>query len=961
MLFEEKYKLLNKEQKLAVDSIEEPVMVIAGPGTGKTAILTMRIANILKQTDTPPSGILALTFTEAGQKEMKRRLRDLIGSRADEVGIFTYHGFAASVISEFKDHFAHLSRTKQIDEIESDEIVRKILQNAKYRKLRPLGDPDLFLYSIIRTIGICKKEAWTPDIIRQFCNSEIERIQSDEDSISTRGATKGQLKAEAKKRIEKCERTLLFSEVYSEYESKKLEAKKIDYDDLIFELITALKTDELLLRLLQEKYLHILVDEHQDTNESQNLLIKTIADFFDVPNLFVVGDEKQGIFRFQGASVENFLKFQNTWKSMKVISLKDNYRSHQSILDASFSMIENNYTEDEHKNLRIKLNAGGKETPKPIDLIYGGNEDATDKYLVDEIKNLSKIEPNATIAVIVRRNKDVEKILSFFEKNSINASAERGVDIFSHPIGIIFFALIETLSDTTKLESLAKTISAGLWDLDFMMSMEIVRKIRSGKIDGLESDLPAYIQLQKDMGDLAPIQYIIHAAEVSGLALIAARNPLSTEVWRGIVALAKDITSQKSIQDPAELINALLSFKISAEQKSIKISLGIGNEKIRVMTAHGSKGLEFDHVFLPYVNEEVWLTKNHGSFFVLPEMKEDGDEIRDTRRLFYVAMTRARKHLSILVPLQEGLGRLLSPLGFISEIDQNLISQKDLPAIQANEQNTISIDVKRKKELTDYANRVISENGLSVTALNHFIRCPSEFLYKSILKIPEAPSGPSEKGNAMHEAMVKVWQLEVKSVENITDAIQESVKEYFIKSFLPTYEKESIIEELMADAPKIAIALMSHFALLGTVYTEHWVEMTYKEIRLHGKLDSMVEDADRILVFDYKTGKAKTENEVRGETKNSDGDYFRQLIFYKILLEGSSKFKGKQIIPSLIFLKPDEKDRCKTITLEIKKEDVIRVEKEIDHLIEDVKSGKILEDMCEDKDCEFCGLKKLLH
>ncbi len=959
MLFEERYKLLNKEQKLAVDSIEEPVMVIAGPGTGKTAILTMRIANILKQTDTPPSGILALTFTEAGQKEMKRRLRDLIGSRADEVGIFTYHGFATSVISEFKDHFPHLSRTKQIDEIESDEIVRKILQNAQYRKLRPLGDPDLFLYSIIRTIGICKKEAWTPDIIRQFCNSEIERVQSDEESISTRGATKGQLKAEAKKKIEKCERTILFSEVYSEYESKKLEAKKIDYDDLIFELITALKTDELLLRLLQEKYLHILVDEHQDTNESQNLLIKTIADFFDVPNLFVVGDEKQGIFRFQGASVENFLKFQNIWKSMKVISLKDNYRSHQSILDASFSMIENNYSEDEHKNLRIKLNAGSKETPKPIDVIYGGNEDATDTYLADEIKNLSKIEPNASIAVIVRRNKDVEKILSLFEKNNINASAERGVDIFSHPIGIMFFSLIEALHDSSKLESLAKTISTGLWDLDFMKSIEIVKKIRSGKIDGLQDDLPVYIQLQKDMHELAPIQYIIHAAEVSGLSKIAARNPLSAEVWRGIVALAKDITSQKLIQDPSELIRELLSFKISAESKSIKISLGIGNEKIRVMTAHGSKGLEFDYVFLPYVNEEVWLSKNHGSFFILPEMKEDGDEIRDTRRLFYVAMTRARKHLSILVPLQEGLGRLLSPLGFISEIDQSLISQKNLPAIPATEEKSISIDSKRKKELTDYATRMLLENGVSVTALNHFIRCPSEFLFKSILKLPEAPSGPSEKGNAMHEAMVRVWQLENKTVANITDAIQESVKEYFIKSFLPVYEKESIIEELMADAPKIAMALMSHFALQGTVYTEHWVEMTYGEIRLHGKLDSMVEDADKILVFDYKTGKAKTENEVRGETKNSDGDYFRQLIFYKILLEGSSKFKGKEIIPSLIFLKPDEKDRCKTITLEIKKDDVARVEKEIDHLIRDVTSGKILENFCDDKNCEYCGFKRI--
>ncbi len=371
--FDEAYKRLNKAQKEAVDTIEGPVMVIAGPGTGKTQILTLRIANILKETDTPPSGILALTFTEAGQKAMKMRLRSLIGSRADEVNVFTYHGFAASVIAEHSEHFPHLARARQMNDVEIESLLREILRQKKFAKLRPLGEPDLYLNSIIKSIGDCRKEAWTPDFVRERAEVSIDEVKNDPSSISSRGAAKGQLKAEAEKRIEKLKRTMLFADVYEEYEAKKREKKKIDFDDLIFELLQALEVDDLLLRLLQEKYLYLLVDEHQDTNNAQNLLIKKIADFYEEPNLLVVGDEKQAIYRFQGASVQNFLEFQKIWPKMKIISLVDNYRSGQSILDASFGMIENNYETGEHDNLRVRLVSAGVEAKEPVVVVMAGN------------------------------------------------------------------------------------------------------------------------------------------------------------------------------------------------------------------------------------------------------------------------------------------------------------------------------------------------------------------------------------------------------------------------------------------------------------------------------------------------------------------------------------------------------------------------------------------------------------
>ncbi|MDO8620614.1 MAG: UvrD-helicase domain-containing protein, partial [bacterium] len=297
--FTKLYANLNPQQKLAVDTIEGPVMVIAGPGTGKTTVLTLRIAQILRKTDTPASGILAITYTEAGVKAMRQKLRGLMGSRADEVSLHTFHGFASGIIAEHRDHFPHLLRTTQMTDIDAESFIREILKEEKCAPLRPFGNPEMYVAKIVGAISEAKREAQTPEMVRLFAHAEIKSIKADPESISSRGPTKGKLKAEAEKQIEKCGKTILFADVYEAYEAKKRAEKRIDFDDLIIELLSALHSDSLLLRLLQERFLYILIDEHQDTNDSQNLLIRLLADFFDSPNLFVVGDEKQAIYRFQ--------------------------------------------------------------------------------------------------------------------------------------------------------------------------------------------------------------------------------------------------------------------------------------------------------------------------------------------------------------------------------------------------------------------------------------------------------------------------------------------------------------------------------------------------------------------------------------------------------------------------------------------------------------------------------------
>ncbi len=971
-VFDELYKKLNKGQREAVDTIEGPVMVVAGPGTGKTTILTLRIANILRLSDTPPSGILALTFTEAGVKAMRMKLRDIIGARASEVRIHTFHGFAASVINEHSDHFPHL-QGEQMTDIDAENLVREILTGEAFWKLRPLGDPEYYVGKIISTISSAKREAWTPQMVEEFVRSEIERIKGDSESISTRGKSKGELKGTALDKIEKCEKTILFAKVYDLYEKKKRDLNLLDFDDLIFELLQALKSDETLLRSIQEQFLYILIDEHQDTNDAQNAIIKIIADFFDTPNLFIVGDEKQAIYRFQGASVENFLKFQKIWGTMKLIPLQTNYRSHQSILDASFAMIDKNYHEDEHHNLRIKLDASSKEAEKPIDILIAKNEQSETLAIIDQIKEIVGKEEQATVAIIVRKNRNIGEFVSELEKIGLEYSAEEGTEVFESSLGRLFFSLALYFVDQSKVEYLAEGIGGPLWNLEFTARTKLLRAIRSGEFEELGSQIPELTKLAKYLNTESPLVFLSLLAEHSGLTHLATNNPKSTQIWRDIYALAVNLCKQKMIEDPKKLLEAMLAFRKSSEKRVIKFKKSSEDAKVTVLTAHGSKGLEFDYVFVPKSTEENWSIRARGDSFVLPEAKTNDDFVRDERRLFYVELTRARKHVVVSFSEMSELGKPFTRLRFIDELDSNHTQEIEVPDIERDISLTEGTDraAAHQKELLDFAKNTLIEKGLSVTALNHFLECPSKFIYKSILKVPEPPSPHSEKGNAMHEAMSKVWQLKQagQTIDSnvLEKVIIDTVHAYFKKSLLAKNEKLVVVEELTKNAKLVAEALWEHFAWAGEVKSETLLEAPFEfayqdkkmEMRLHGKLDALLIDGSNVKVFDYKTKEGMSERAVRGETESEDGGYFRQLVFYKILVDSDPNLKNKNQEFALAFIKPNKSGACPIVGLSVSDAEVLDLKSQINSLYQSVWSGSILSAHCPDPKCEFCNLRKL--
>lgn len=360
---------------------------------------------------------------------------------------------------------------------------------------------------------------------------------------------------------------------------------------------------------------------------------------------------------------------------------------------------------------------------------------------------------------------------------------------------------------------------------------------------------------------------------------------------------------------------------------------------------------------------------SRANYFLLPTKRVKEDDLRDVRRLFYVALTRARAHVEILYPLKDDLGKSFMPLRFIEELDSTKISKIELPPVleiaypSGSKEN---YPAERNQELLNYAKETIVENGISVTALNHYLKCPSEFLYQSILKLPEAPTGSSEKGSAMHEAISQVWKLKDKTESSISETIKTFGTSYVRSSLLSLTEKQSVVKDIEANAPTIGKALFRHFALRGSVSTEAWFERPYSaayqdekiQINLHGKLDAVVETENQAQIFDYKTRRTMSVREIRGETKGSNGNYLRQLAFYNLLVRGHKRFPDKRITTSLVFIEPDNKGRCEVIEIDITKGDIEELEKNILSLVRGVWSGQVLKEFCQDQNCQWCALKK---
>lgn len=987
--FKEAYASLNVAQKEAVDSIEGPVMVVAGPGTGKTQILTLRIANILLKTDTPPDGILALTFTDSGAKAMRERLRFYIGSEAYRVPIFTFHGFAQNLIADYPDAYYRVVGGRPASDLEKIGLIESILEATDFKLLRPLGNPSYYVNPIINVIGKLKQENITPDKFA-LTISEQEANLATVERYHSKGAHVGKIRGEYT-RLEKSiakNRELLM--VYRQYEALLNDRLLYDFDDMILETVTALSNNEDMLRDLQEKYLYLLADEHQDVNGAQNRILELLASYHEAPNIFAVGDEKQAIYRFQGASLQNFLYFKEIFTGTKVIELTDNYRSGQVVLDTAHSLIA--VESGPLVALRVPLFAK-VVTNSSVERRDFSHQAVEDDWLVEAVQNrLDKGVVASDIAIIVRTNREVEKLAQHLRKAKIPVTASAEGDILQHPITVAVRQLVEAVLNEKNESSLFAVLHGAYWGIkpDDLLRLLSARSYDQSlvRLIGDESALNTLkitdpmaisrvntvLNFARDrMVDESPQRVLEYLIKESGLLAHVLKND-SIESGRVIRRLYDEFEELAvrnncvSLKEVSEALKQRSNYGLPLSTPYIATDL----EAVQIMTAHRSKGLEFSVVFLPHVTDNVWGGTVHRKLFSIPLQKEisltDDDHIEDERRLFYVVITRAKHELLVSCAKTNSDGKELTPSRFLYELSDHTVTTVSTTEVEQRFSPTTIIERSCSPAFSlDLARLVIQERGFSATAINNYLKSPWEFFFRNVLRIPEVQPLPMLYGTAVHSVLEFATRQYTSCGELPNpNTIKQQIERVLSRLPLSTAEFSKMHEQSLTEL----IPYLSHLAKTLPKRTKEEFNIRVMmptglaglpEVPLTGKLDRLDFDeyGQVVRVFDYKTGKPKTRNDIEGKTKDSNGDYKRQLVFYSLLLSLYDDERYRCFDGVLSFVRPDQQGNIREERFITTEDEIDELRREIIEATRNIITGEFVKQPCDLSLNNFCHLVPL--
>ena len=616
---------LNDKQREAVLHMDGPCLVLAGAGSGKTSVLTNRIANLIEN-GVEPSNILSITFTNKAAKEMKERVYNLIGKIAYDIQISTFHSFGLKIL---KKHYDLLGYDKNFVILDSDDTLTVIKKLIKESNL----DPKEYSAKYVRNkISGAKNQLLSV--------SAYERIEYDKNIIL----------------------------IYDRYLKKLKSNNSIDFDDLLLLPIELFKKNKELLNYYQDLYRYILIDEYQDTNEAQYVLTKMLADKYK--NLFVVGDESQSIYSFRNANYKNILNFESHYPSAKTILLEQNYRSTQTILNAANEVIKNN-KERKDKNLWSNNDVGDK-----IKYVRVDDEKDEASYVSREIKRLvSDGVKYDDIAILYRTNAQSRIVEEYMLKSAIPYKVVGSFYFYNRKEIkdlLCYLRLIYNYKDDTSLLRVINVPKRGIGDKTIGNISEVANNNNISLYEaisgGKELLFKGIIEEMRILSDNMSLTEIVDMVlDKSGMKReLEQEKTMESEIRLENLEEFKSIT--RSYEEEVGIVS-LESFLDEITLVSDVSEHTDGNDKVTLMTVHAVKGLEFDYVFVVGMEEGVFPHFN-------AIYEGDRSAIEEERRLCYVAITRAKKELYLLNAKRRmlfGNSQSNPPSRFIEEIDPKYI------------------------------------------------------------------------------------------------------------------------------------------------------------------------------------------------------------------------------------------------------------------------------------------------
>jgi DNA helicase-2/ATP-dependent DNA helicase PcrA len=1025
-LFSERYNKLNDRQKEAVDHIYGPVMVIAGPGTGKTEVLSMRIANLMRsEAQVQPHEILCLTYTDEATSSMRRRLVQIIGAAAHKVNIYTFHAFCNNVIQNNSESFSMRS-LKPIDDLERTEMLYKMLENLPQgHPLRKLSGNIYFdAGKISRLFDIMKREYLSPEHISQSIDVYLDSLSARDEYIYKR-AGKGYLKGDLKQalineEIRKMEGTRAAALLFDSYDVMMKEAGRYDYNDMIIWVLNAFKENAALLQNYQERYQFILVDEFQDTNGSQNELLNYLASYWEDPNIFVVGDDDQGVYEFQGARIRNIVDYYERYKeSIKVIVLPHNYRSSQLILDKAMASIQNNQqrliNQLHQLNLDKQIIAAaerfidGANSVIPVVKMYN-NVVQEECDIVLQIQGLQEAGvPLNHIAILYAQHKQAANIMGIMERQGIPYNAKKPVNILKEPLIEQILNVLQYLDDEKKKsfegeESLFELMHApyfGISPTDIaqlalylqynrkekgplrwrlllsnVLLLESLSLPSAKAMARLGNCLDKWEQQQLSLPLPLLLEKIVHEGGIVAHLVRTTDHVWNIQALYSFFEFVKDTYSRNAKIKPAGLLEMIK--RMNDENISLPLQRVIQNENgVHFYTAHSSKGNEFEHVFLIGATKNFWEDKKGGNNeYRMPDTitatTDDSQKTNKTevaRRLFYVALTRAKKHLHISFAISDAAGKPLETSVFVDEICPPTERVHQLvPAEELINFMELAIqpvpEVRIKMANAQWIERELQQFIVSATSLSKFLRCPLAFYYENILKVPFQKNDALAFGSAVHTSLERLF-VEMKLKGGIFPD-----KEHVLSIF-----KSALFSETSCFTPVQFDRRMEQGNTLLSDYYDHYISSFHKDVEIEfkvqrylldgvpvtGKIDKIELYGDTCKIVDYKTGdpdKSAAANVAPPSDKFPlGGDYWRQMVFYKIILENAEDKPRKVSLGMFDYIQPGKTGEYKHMVVPIFAADEEIVRQQIKDVYNRIMNHEF-DRGCGEETCHWCNFAK---
>lgn len=877
---------LNQEQIEAVTHEEGPLLIVAGAGTGKTTVITRRLAWLIFTKKAKPEEILALTFTDKAAQEMEERVDILLPYGYVDLWVSTFHSFGERILKDNALEIGLDPNFKLLTPVDAWQLIRRNLDRFNLEYYRPLGSPTRFIQALVQHFSRLKDENVKPEEYLELAQKKLKEAKSEEE------------KEEVKKIIE-------VAKAYEIYEQIKTEEGKFDFGDLIIKTLELFQKRPNILEKYRRQFKYILVDEFQDTNWAQYELLKLLA--APKNNLTVTGDDDQSLYRWRGAAYTNLIQFTKDYPQTKIVILKENYRNKQNILDLSYQFIQLNNPDRleaqliNQKTSKIALTKKLKairEGPGIIEHLHFKTQEEEADGVIKKIIDLKKENREllwSDFAILVRANAYADLFIQKLSQLEIPYQFVASRGLYRKPEIMDLISFLKLLDNYHESTALYRVVSLPIFHFDSLDLMNLMHYARRKNLSLFETfersdllsiksetrqEIKKFLEIIKKFTDLAKEktvgQVLYQFIETSGLLKIWTKGetPKDFERVANLRQFFKKIedferTNQnRSVRDFIDQIDLEIE---AGEEGMLQSLIEEGPESVRVMTVHQAKGLEFRYVFIVNLVDKRFPSLERKEPIEVPielikEIIPEGDyHLQEERRIFYVAITRARDGVFFSSADDYGGTRKKKPSRFLQELG---LVKENKPIFQKQQTLKLTLPTVDKDLLQERKNIEILPLKFSFTQLRTFEICPKQYKYAHILQVPGRPKFTFSFGHSIHYTLRDFYKRyqETKTVPSLEELLEIYEKNWIDEWYdSKEHEKErkekgrqSLIEFYKKHEGKFKIPkfIEKEFNVKIGNYTIKGV-IDRIDVLESGQMGSY----DKVEIIDYKTGEMPKDNQ----------------------------------------------------------------------------------------------------